>query len=369
MQLNTLKDVYAHDGPFVTVHLDVSRNTEDAPQQLEARWTTARHTLEQEKVDPGLVEQIGQRLQEPTELPGQVRRTIIAADGEIVFDDARIGSSPWPETVTCGDLPDLAGWVHQSDGQIPFLLVVADREGADLELHEALDLGNARHSEVSGETLHLHKYQGGGWSHRRFQQRSENTAENNARQVADEIRSIVTKHKPRAVLLAGDPRPRSVIAESLQGVPCEVHQLESGGRAAGSSEESLREEVAVVLARLEAEDQQEVAGRLEERWAQGAGAVLGVDDVLEALVQGKVETLVVDLQRARDLTVEPARFPGLPIPQQAAVTKELPADQVLVAAGAATDASLVVLPTEQGKGGGVAAVLRWDDRDDKQETV
>lgn len=369
MQLSTLKDVYRHTGPFVTVHLDVSRNTEDAQQQLASRWTTARHALEKEAVDPGLVEQIGERLQEPTDLPGEVRRTIVAADGEIVFDDARIGSSPWPETVTCGDLPDLSGWVHQTDGQIPFLLVVADREGADLELYETLDQGEVQRRQVNGDTLHLHKYQGGGWSHRRFQQRSENTAESNAREVADEIRSIVTKHKPRAVLLAGDPRSRSVIVDSLDGVQSEIHQLEAGGRGAGSSEESLRGEIEVVLARLEAEDQQVVAGRLEERWAQGSGAVLGVDDVLEALVQGKVETLVVDLQKARDLTVEPGRFPGLPVPEQAAGTKELPVDQVLVAAGVLTDAAIAVLPAEQGKGGGVAAVLRWDDRDDKQETV
>ena len=87
MQLSTLQDVYAHPGPYVTVHLDVSRDTEDAPQQLDARWTSARHTLEKEGVDPSLIEQIGQRLQEPTDLPGEVRRTIIAAGNEIVFDD------------------------------------------------------------------------------------------------------------------------------------------------------------------------------------------------------------------------------------------------------------------------------------------
>lgn len=361
MQLSTLRDVYSHPGPFVTVHLDVSRNTEDAPQQLDARWTTTRHALEQQGVAPGLVEEIGRRVHEPSEVPGQVRRTIVGAGDEVVFDDVLAGVAPSPEVVTCGELPDLSGWLHQADGQIPFLLVVADREGADLEMHRALARGCSEDSRVSGETQHLHKFHGGGWSHKRFQQRSDNTAESNAREVAKEIRSVVTRHRPRAVLLAGDERARTGIAGALDGLPCEVHQLTSGGRGAGSSEDSLRAEVGVVLARLEAEDQEAIAGRLEERWAQGAGAVLGLDDVLRSLVQGKVETLVVDLAKAHELAVDPSRFPGLPVPEQATKARELPADQVLVAAGAATDAAITVLPAQQAKGGGVAALLRWDD--------
>lgn len=50
MQLGALQDVYTHSGPYVTVHLDVSRNTEDATQQLDARWTRARHQLEHDGV-------------------------------------------------------------------------------------------------------------------------------------------------------------------------------------------------------------------------------------------------------------------------------------------------------------------------------
>lgn len=44
MQLSTLQDVYAHPGPYVTVHLDVSRNSETAAQQMDARWTRTRKT-------------------------------------------------------------------------------------------------------------------------------------------------------------------------------------------------------------------------------------------------------------------------------------------------------------------------------------
>lgn len=368
MQLGTLQDVYTHSGPYVTVHMDVSRNTEDAPQQQDARWTNARHELERAGVDGALIEQIGERLREPVDVPGEVRRTIVAADGEIVFDEVLAGHPVWPEVVTSGDLPDLSGWLHQADGQIPFLLVVADREGADLDFFRALSKNETTHSEVEGSDLHIHKYQGGGWSHRRFQQRSENQIESNAREVADEIRALVTRHRPRVVVLAGDERARTAIAASLEGIQAEVEQVSGGGRAEGSSEEALWTDVRKVLAQIEATDQQELTGRLEEKWGQGNGAALGIDDVLHALVQRKVDTLIVDLQKAHEITVDPSRFPGLVLPENALDKKALPADQVLVAAGAATDAAIAVLPAEQTKGGGVAAMLRWDD-DKPSDTV
>lgn len=361
MQLGTIQDVYTHPGPFVTVHLDVSRNTEDAPQQLDARWTTARQSLEEAGVDTALVDAIGERVHEPLDVPGEVRRTIVAADGEIVFDDVLAGHTVWPEVVTYGELPDVSGWLHQVDGQMPFLLVVADREGADIDFYRALARPDAERTEVSGDTIDLHKVPGGGWSHRRFQERSENVWESNARDVADEVRAAVRRHRPRVVILAGDERARTLIAEALDGLQCDVEQVTAGGRAAGSSTESLWEDVRRVLARIEAADQQQLIGDLEEKWGQGSGAALGVDDVVQALVQGKVDRLIVDLQKARDLTVDPTRFPGLPLPAQAAQRTDLPADQVLVAAGAATDTAISLIPAQQGKGGGVAALLRWDD--------
>jgi hypothetical protein len=361
MQLSTLQDVYAHPGPYVTVHMDVSRNSENAVQQIDARWTTARKSLHSEGVDEKLVERIGDRLMEPVDVGGEVRRTIVAAGGEIVFDEVTAGHSIWPDVVACGDLPDLSGWLHQVDGQLPFMLVAADREGADIDFYPSLTTAESVHREVDGDALHLHKFHGGGWSHKRFQRRSENQWDSNAREVADEVRAAVARRRPRVVMLAGDDRARAAITESLDGIPCEVVQLTSGGRAAGSSSEALWEDVRRVLARLEAEDEQELTGRLEEKWRQGSGAVLGVDDVIDALVQHKVDTLIVDLQKAHDVAVDPTRHPGLPLPEQARASKELPADQVLVAAGAATDASIAVLPAAQTKGGGVAAMLRWDD--------
>lgn len=360
MQLNTLQDVYTRPGPYATVHLDVSRNTEDGAQKVEARWRNARQELEQHGVSEELIEQIGERIQEPTDLGGEVRRTIVAAGDQIVFDDVLAGHSVWPEVVSVGDLPDVAGWLQQVDGQIPFLLVVADRVGADIDYYRA-PMRNATHTEVDGDTNHLHHFKGGGWAHQRFQERTENQAAANARDVAAEVTRLVARHRPRVVLLAGVQQARTEVVAALDGLACELVEIEAGGRGEGSSDEALWDEVEQVLARIEAEHQQEVTGMLDEKWGQGSGAALGADGVLEALVQGQVDTLILDLQKAQDITVNPSKYPGLAIPEAVRAQKEVRADQLLIAAGAATDAKITVLPAEQTKGGGIAALLRWDD--------
>jgi hypothetical protein len=58
--------------------------------------------------------------------------------------------------------------------------------------------------------------------------------------------------------------------------------------------------------------------------------------------------------------VDPARHPGLPIPD--GVGGELRADRVLLALAAATQADVVTMPAAQVEGAPVSAVLRWDNR-------
>jgi hypothetical protein len=360
MKLGSIQDLYAHPGPFVTVHMDVSRNTEDARQQLDARWSTVSRELEQAGADRTLIEQLGERLTEQTDMPGEVRRTVVAADGEILLDDVRAGHSTWPETTTVGPLPDLSGWLQQVDGQVPFVLVTADREGADVDFYRAMTKPDPERQEVHGETQELHKVPTGGWAASQVQRRSQNTWRRNAEEVADVVRTAVSQHRPRLVVLAGDERARAEVVAALDNLPCEIEQVEAGGRAAGSSEDALWAEVSEVLARAVASDEQQLSERLMEKSGQGTGAARGLHDVLDALVQGKVERLMLDLRAAHDMTVKPSEHPGLALPGAAAEQSELPADQVLVAVGAATDAELSVLPTEQTKGAGVAALLRWD---------
>ena len=57
----------------------------------------------------------------------------------------------------------------------------------------------------------------------------------------------------------------------------------------------------------------------------------------------------------------PADYPGIVLPAAAFEGDRLPADQTLLAAGAATDADLTLLPSSSVGGDGIAALLRWEN--------
>lgn len=235
MQLDTVKGVFGQEGPYATVHLDVSRATEDAQQQLDARVTSTRHELERSAMPAGVIEDVEQRLREPTHLSGEVRRTIVATPLGTIFDDVRAGHTTWPETTAVGALPDLAGWLALVDGEFPFVLVVADREGADIDVFVAPSRPATAREEVHGSTLHITKVSPGDYAEPQYQRRSENVWMANAREVAQTVRAACAKHRPRLVMVAGDVRARVDVAEALEGLQVPVAQLDAGSRAAGSS--------------------------------------------------------------------------------------------------------------------------------------
>jgi hypothetical protein len=364
MHLSPLRPVVERPGPFVTVHAAVGHPTEDGRQQRDARWTTIRHTLEHEEVDPALLPQLEERLSELPETPGLARRTLVAQGTDIVFDEVLAGDVRWPETAEVSALPDIGGWLLQADRQVPFILVVADREGADIGLHRGLGLPSADDVEVSGDDFQIRKVSTGGWAQDHVQQYAEDTWQRNADEVAAAVRTGLAEESPELVVLAGDERARHHVAHALDGVQVPVVQVSAGGRAAGASQEALWDAVRLVLAEHEAHRDARIAEELLERTGQGSAVAQGLEEVLQALAKAQVERLVIDLQACRDLVVDPTTYPGLPMP--AGVTGEQPADRVLLAAAALTDAGCSVLPQSvlpgsSTEGSGVAALLRWDD--------
>lgn len=363
MELTRLRPIYEEAGPYVTLHVETGRDTEDAESRMDARWTTIRHDLERFGLDSALIEEIGDRVRANTHRPGAVRRTLVANDDKILFDDVQTGESSRPEVIDRAELPELSAWLAQEDQAVPFVLVVADREGADIEVHRALARPAEDSRTVTGETFYITKVAEGDWAHKQFQQTAENTWKHNAGLVADAVRSLAREHRPALVLVAGEVRARAEVTAALEDGEelGEVVQVESGGRAAGSSDEALWDEVRAHLARAAAAADADVAARLDEARGRGEGAATGIQEVLTALAKAQVEHLVVDLDEVRKHTVDPGAHDGLALPKSAVAAEELPADRVLVAAAALSGARLSVLPAAMSRGGGVSALLRWDD--------
>ncbi|MGY2873728.1 hypothetical protein ACVW00_000918 [Marmoricola sp. URHA0025 HA25] len=361
MHLDAIRPVFDAPGPYLTVHAEVGRTDEHGLDQLDARWTTIRHELEHREVAAPLIEDIGERLRQNTHVTGEARRTIVATPQEVVFDQVQPGHALWPESVDLGELPDLGGWLRQADGAVSFLLVQVDRTGGDIAYYRALNGSPAEETTVQGETFQITKVPDGDWAQKQYQNRVEELWSRNAEEVAEAITSMVRHQRPDVILVAGDVRASAELVEALGKHANAVVKLESGGRAAGTSEEALWSEVQAVLAEHEAHAEQHVAERLAEGVGRGRGVAVGSADVLEALVLGQVEQLVLDLDQARGGVVHPVDFPGLELPDPARSAAEVPADRVLVAAAARSDAEIALLPGSLIPDHGVAAILRWED--------
>ncbi|HEY3528888.1 MAG TPA: Vms1/Ankzf1 family peptidyl-tRNA hydrolase [Nocardioides sp.] len=364
MDLERLRTVFETPGPYLTLHVDVSRNNENAAEQVESRWTSIRHELERAAIPDSLVPEIDERIHENTHVQGEVRRTIVAAADRILLDDVQAGHNPHPEVVDVADLPDLAPWIDIEDQAYPFVLAVVDRTGGEVSAYRAASQEPVDEETVTGATYYITKVPEGDWAQKQFQQTAENRWHENAELVAEAVRSAALADRARAVLVAGEVRARAEVVRAVESLDHGfdgVIEIESGGRAEGASEEALWGEVHEKLRQLVAAEDADVAARLDQGRGRGEGVATGIDEVLGALVKGQVEQLVVDLAALAEKSVKPGQYDGLPLPASAADADELPADRVLVAAAALTGADLTVLPASMAHGGGASALLRWDD--------
>ncbi len=362
MDLSRLRPIFEQSGPFLTVHAEVGRASENPAEQMAGRWTRVRHELERQGLDDSLIEQVGERLQEVTHERGEVRRTLVIAGGRMVLDEVQPGHNPMPEVLDHAALPDLAAWLTAEEQVLPFVLAKVDREGADLEVHRAVAGAATDEESVTGTTFHITKVGVTDWAEHKYQETAENAWEQNAREVAQSIVTIARKHATSAVLVAGEVRARSEVMKALPDQGAEIGpyvELESGGRAAGASEQSLWAEVRAQLRTLQASRDAEVAAQLDEARGRGDGAATGLEEILPALAKAQVDRLVIDLAAMAEHTVDVDRYDGLSLPP--GVSGALPADRVLVAAGALSGADLTLLPASMARGGGVSALLRWAD--------
>jgi hypothetical protein len=254
---------------------------------------------------------------------------------------------------------------------VPYVLAVVDRTGADVTVHGPR---GTESQTVQGDDSDVHKVKIGGWAQDRYQQRSENLWEANARQVAEVVESGVKRVAAQVVVVTGDVRARAALVGALgehaRGL---VVQLEHGTRHEGGDEEKMRAAVDEVVARVAADQDQAVSDRFAEaqgRAASGVGdvlAVAGLSDTVGALRAAAVETLLI----VDDPSSTALAWIG-PEPIHLALTaQELTElgvrepvqdrlDAALVRAAAGTDAAIVTLaPGQLEVTHGLGATLRY----------
>ncbi len=354
-------------GDVVTAYVDVSRTTETGAQEVEARINNLRRDLEAAGIAAGTVEAVAERLARPTGHGGDASRVVVARGDDLAVD--LVVGDAVADRHHVGPVAHLLPLGRALADAVSYVLVRVDHSGADITASDTLGL-DVREIVSEGDHDVLHKVPGGGWSHRRFQSRAEDSWDRNADKVAKDLDALVRELDPDLVLLTGDPHGIARMRESVAGHVTErLEVLEHGSRAEGASDERLDEEVAAAVQRCRSHRIDEVLDRLGPADAPKA---IGVGETLEALRRGQVETLIL-LEGALDerqayagpqpllLATDPGELRALGVDDPAPDRL----DELLFRAALGQDAGLLPLHAPVGAlPDGVGAVLRFSTRPD-----
>lgn len=366
MDATTLAKLYAIDGPFVTIYLATPSDVEDASAQLEVRWKNVARELAGAGVDTATIEAL-------TAARGEHgrgnTRVLVAAHGTVHLAIS-LPEPPAQEIVTTGQLPRLVPLLDAMTLQVPHVVVLAERTGADV-LAYTTGPEPAESESITTDRFPSRKVHAGGWASRRYDHDVEETWELSARDVAGLVDRVARDVDARVVIASGDERALQLIGQHL---PTQLVDrfitVGGGGRARDGSDEVIAAEVLRVLGDTVAADTIELLEEFAEERAQDDRAADGVTATVAALRKGQAATLI--LTDARDETS--SAFFG-PDPVHIALSAqelldlgveqpwEAPLDEILVRAALGTGAVVRFVGggMEQAPTEGVGALLRYAD--------
>lgn len=346
--MTAIEDLLDGAACVASVYLRSPSAHADADHRYETRWKNARRSLADAGAPAELLAALDGDLAETGHGDATSFAIFRGASGcfrERIAED--VANSESYDT-----LPRLIGVLGARQRTVPHLSVVTDRIGADIIAVSAGHVTVQR--EVDGETEHVHRGRFGGWSHRRYQQRAENTWESNAKLVAEEVGAMAAKVGARIVTIAGDERASHLLLDRLGSSTRAISTLLDEG---GDTEVAAATDRAV--ADLVAGDTAGVLRKLADRTGN-AGAVHGVAGVMNALSVGRASTLLVHSDHTDDRR-------GYFGPGRATVCAPRRSDEtpiegrlvdVAVRSALLTHADVRVVPATEVEDG-MAAILRW----------
>lgn len=364
--LDDLRTLAQRPGPFASVYLPAPSTTFDAPERLEVQWHNARRALE----EAGAPSELLETMNAPAiadHRPGEIRCLIAAPNADEAWDvvvDTWMDGELSSPIARYGPLPHLVPLLDERRRRVAHVTVLIDRVGADITTAGG-EAAAGTETEVEGETQDIARSAPGGWSQRRFQQRAENTWEDNAREVADEVAHLARTIDAEFVAVAGDVRATAFLLEHLpDAIASEVVTVD-GSR---HDHAGVADEVDRIAADHAARRSVDVLHELAERTGTDRGTT-DAASVLQALRRHQVETLVVATGAAADDRARRASVAGSDRSQVALGRDDLVAagddlvqaelDDAAIAAALVTGADVVVVPATTRLVDGLGAMLRF----------
>lgn len=326
--VNDLRGLVEGDGPFLTAIIPTRSDVADAAERLRIQTKNALKDAPHEWSDD--VAEMESEVAALRHGDGPALIAIRPKGGPTFYEF--IADAVHRASMSVGSLPNLAPLIEARQRTIPHVVVETDKAGADIT---AFDGGEVVATEqVEGDTDVIHRGHPGGWSQRRFQQRAENSWDENAREVADAVASVVSDVAARLVLVTGPTRAKSMLVSLLEDRHIPVQAIESG------HPDGIADEIVRYVADVHASDTKAVLEEATERIEHRADSARHVES---ALSKGRVDTLLVSASGDSDADNDPG-------------------DRLLdrcVAAALTTDASIRIVPNVAMLDQGVAAILRW----------
>lgn len=290
-------DALGATGPFLTAVLPTPSARADAAERFDASIKAAVDAFERSDAESGLIEAFRKEAGRGDHAHGNA--LVVVVNRERAWSWTLTAESERVRT-WAGPLPRLGQMLHDAQSVIPHIVVLIDREGADIEIRHVGE--EPITSVIDGDTDTIHRGPAGGWSQRRFQQRAENTWEENARDVAEAVAAACIAVDPAAVFVAGDERAVGFFIDHLpDDVGTITQRLEHGSRADGADLDGMATDVDHQVADITARHTTELLERFGSRLAADT-AVEGVEDTLLSIFEGRVETLLVHADPDDDRT-------------------------------------------------------------------
>ncbi|WP_367130831.1 Vms1/Ankzf1 family peptidyl-tRNA hydrolase [Saccharothrix sp. HUAS TT1] len=343
--MSSLGELVRQRGPFASVYLDASHDTEDAAKAMELRWRGVREELARQGADEATLAALESSALTP--VVGKAGRALIAAHGALLLDRV-LPRPPATDTARWSDLPHLLPLASSLQSDVPHVVVLADRVGADLHGYDGRGEVSA---EVRGDDHPVHKVRGGGWSHLRMQHSVEENAKRNAALIAEQADRMVTGLNARLLILGGEVQARAGVRAELSARCRDVLiEVEGASLAEGADDEAFDDAVQALVSQYQADLDNDVVEEFAAEADRSSGrAVQGLEPVVEALREANVAALLVADPVLGDRTVwsgdDPAQVAlreselrGLGIEHLG----ERRADEALAIAAAATGAQVLV---------------------------
>lgn len=351
-------------GPITWFYGDVHGSQADRADEARLRWRAVHEELAGDGAAEDDLEALEQALADVPGRGGPLTCYMAAAGGVLVHNEQFEGPPLVPARRGHGHAADILPLIVHASHDVPYLLVQASRDGGELSLHGASRPVLTR--QVDGDDLHLSKVRGGGWSHRRLQQHTEEVWRMNAATLADSITTMWTQEHPRLLVVAGDVRAREKLRRSLpDNLDPVVVEVDRHTSPEGASSEAIDDALAQEFDRRAAAEEKDVLDELAVQIDRGDAAV-GLDACVTALRSSRARVLLVDEAASFDgIVANLAEPPWVALPEDVDAhhgqvrEQTAPLIGVLRAAALTDAAALVVRAGHLPGDAGMAALARW----------